>query len=375
MKKPNECEWKVFNFSDIFDIKKGFYNKKPEMFSDGDLPFLGATKTNNGITGFTNLITVNKTSKTGDNNNATIDKKIFKGPCIAVTNNGSVGHAYFQPFDFTCSHDINPLYLKIVELTKNIAMFLIVCIERQGKCFEYSRKWRPDRMVNSKILLPIDESGNPDWMYMEEYMDEVGEKLLKDWKENTDNLLTKEVDVLENFSSLSWKEFKLGDYFDFKKGNQNKMDSLVIGGKLPLVSAKKIDNGLKQLVESNGKYIYPRNTISLNLDGDGGAGLAFYQPSAYLLDSHCCSLSAKNTDIDKYALLFVTKAISMQQDKYGHGYSLNEDRINNFLLMLPIDKNGNPYWDYMSKYMKSIETKQLKCFSRFVEKTKGNTCI
>lgn len=33
--------WELFDFVKIFDIKKGFYNKKPEPSGVGTIPFLG----------------------------------------------------------------------------------------------------------------------------------------------------------------------------------------------------------------------------------------------------------------------------------------------------------------------------------------------
>ena len=31
-------KWKEFNYIDIFEIRKGFYNKKPEHVIPGDIP-------------------------------------------------------------------------------------------------------------------------------------------------------------------------------------------------------------------------------------------------------------------------------------------------------------------------------------------------
>lgn len=86
----NNTEWKEFNFIDIFEIKNGFYNKKPDQESNGKIPFIGATDSNNGVTEFYTEENINKSSKTGDANNVDISKKIFKGNCICVTNNGSL---------------------------------------------------------------------------------------------------------------------------------------------------------------------------------------------------------------------------------------------------------------------------------------------
>ena len=165
----DEKEWKQFGFAEVFDIKKGFYNKKPESDGTGTIPFLGATDSNNGVTRFLTLKEIKHGTKTGDLHNSPLEKKLFPGHAIAVTNNGSVGHAFYQATEFTCSHDINPLYLRDHEMSREEAAFLVKAIEQQGILFQYARKWRPIRMVKSKILLPVADDGKPDYKYMEQY--------------------------------------------------------------------------------------------------------------------------------------------------------------------------------------------------------------
>lgn len=161
--------WKDFRYDQIFDIKHGFYNKKPEDNPNGDIPFIGATDSNNGVTSHTDLETIAMTSKTGDGNNAPIEEKMFEN-CIAVTNNGSVGYAYYQKHPFTCTHDVNPLYIKNHELNVYIAIFLCAIIEKDRFRWTYGRKWRPSRMPSSIIRLPVTSNGSPDWQFMEDYI-------------------------------------------------------------------------------------------------------------------------------------------------------------------------------------------------------------
>ena len=179
MMQLSDCKWREFNFVEIFDIQKGFYNKKPPCFDEGNIPFIGASDSNNGITGFTDYRTIEANSKIGYGKNEPIERKIFKGNAICVTNNGSVGYAYYQTADFTCTHDVNPLYLLDRELNQYIAMFLIACIEKQRVCFTYARKWRPKRMVSSKIMLPVTADNQPDWDFMEAYMRQQEKSILK----------------------------------------------------------------------------------------------------------------------------------------------------------------------------------------------------
>ena len=174
-------KWKAFEFTEIFIIRNGFYNKKPPCYEDGNIPFIGASDSNNGFTGFTTKEAIDANSKTGYGKNEPIGRKLFPANAICVTNNGSVGYAYYQQREFTCTHDVNPLYLKNHTLNKYIAMFVIRCIEQQKVCFAYARKWRPKRMVKSRLLLPVNETGNPDWEYMENCMRGIESKQILDY--------------------------------------------------------------------------------------------------------------------------------------------------------------------------------------------------
>ncbi|ETT56791.1 hypothetical protein C162_00225 [Paenibacillus sp. FSL R7-269] len=176
-------DWKDFKYSELFDIKKGYYNKKPEHKIPGNIPFIGASRENNGITELYSLDDIALYKKDGSTDFEEPDKKIFKGNCITVVNNGaSVGYAFYQEDEFTCSHDVNPIYLKNHVLNKYIAFFLIPLIEKEKSKWCYGRKWRPARMIHSTMKLPAkkdrngqlikDEYGGyiPDWESIESYI-------------------------------------------------------------------------------------------------------------------------------------------------------------------------------------------------------------
>ncbi len=166
----NMRDWEWFSYDKIFNIKKGFYNKKPEESLTGNIPFIGATDSNNGITSMHTIKDIEVASKTGKAPNQGIDKKIFAGNCITVSNDGSIGYAFYQEKEFTCSHSVNPLYLKGHTLNQYIAMFLCTLIELEQYRWAYGRKWRPKRMPSSLIKLPVTAEGSPDWEFMENYI-------------------------------------------------------------------------------------------------------------------------------------------------------------------------------------------------------------
>lgn len=160
-------------------------------------------------------------------------------------------------------------------------------------------------------------------------------------------------------TNKKWKDFYLSDFFCFEKGNQNNMASLTVGN-LPLVSAKKTDNGYKGFVAKGEKKIFHGEILTLNNDGDGGAGIAYYQPSSMALDSHVSALIPKS-DLNKYHLLFVSMCITKQRERFGHGYSINSNRLRTFKIMLPLDADSlNPDWQFMEEYMRKKEIELLK---------------
>ena len=174
MQSLDEKEWKRIPINSVFVIGHGFYNKKPPMSSEGEVPFIGASGINNGVTGFCTMQAVEDNSKVGYGPNEPIERKLFDKGSICVVNNGSaIGYSYYQPKQFTCTHDVNPLTLRDHEMNEDEALFLSQMIRKQGVCFIYARKWRPSRMVRSQFLLPVDDDGKPDYGYMAQYASEM----------------------------------------------------------------------------------------------------------------------------------------------------------------------------------------------------------
>lgn len=157
-----------------------------------------------------------------------------------------------------------------------------------------------------------------------------------------------------SLNDREWKDFRLLDYFDFLKGNQNNMAELN-HGKMPLVSARNVNNGYKDFVSENPrKTSFQGNCLTINNDGDGGAGISYYQPCDMLLDTHVTALYPK-TDINRDAMLFISSCITVQREKFGHGYSLNNVRLSVFRVMLPVAEDGTPDYAFMEQYIRERE--------------------
>lgn len=150
---PDISRWREFLFPDIFNMIKGRGPSATEAKDNpGSIPYIGASAFNNGVTHYTNF------------------ESIHNGNSITIATDGSVGASFYQPKPFLATTNIVEITIKDKEMTPVLAMFLITVIEKIGQSFDYGRKWGITRMKESKISLPIDESGSPDWQLMENYI-------------------------------------------------------------------------------------------------------------------------------------------------------------------------------------------------------------
>ncbi len=170
---------------------------------------------------------------------------------------------------------------------------------------------------------------------------------------------------MKKIEELKWREFRLLDWFIDQKGNQKNMNALPYG-ETPLVSAKKIDNGFKGFYQVEDNEVFSGHCITLNNDGDGGAGLSYYQPSSFALDTHVTALYPIET-MTKNVMLFIACCITKQSVLFGHGHSINNSRLNQLTIMLPVTDKDVPDFSFMEEYMKHMEQKLLTRYKLFLQ--------
>lgn len=368
MERLSEKEWRQFNFPEIFDIKKGFYNKKPDSDGTGTIPFLGAIDSNNGVTRFLTLNEIKRGTKTGDMHNSPLDKKLFPGHAIAVTNNGSVGHAFYQATQFTCSHDINPLYLRDHEMSREEADFLIKAIEKQGILFQYARKWRPIRMIKSKIMLPIDDKGNPDYAYMAEYVQQKRAAMLDKYHKYVEARIAELGELVEipMLDEKEWDEFFIGDLFEVSRPKSRNKDDYDFGN-TPFVASGALNNGVMKCCDAKqDEQLDAGNCITVSpVDGS-----TFYQPMDFLGRGGAGSsiLMLRSDWLNLYLGQFIARTVRQTCSKYTYGHMGNKDSIKRERIMLPIDDSGKPDYEYMEQYAKNMMLRKYKQYLEFVNR-------
>lgn len=158
--KMSDCKWKEFVIDDVFEIKPGVRLTKQDMKA-GDIPFIGASDSNNGITAFCG------------NTNLSEDRNV-----LGVNYNGSVVENFYHPYKALFSDDVKRFHLKQHSDTKNILLFLKNSILQQQRKFQYGYKFNEPRMKSQLIMLPVTEEDEPDYNYMEAYMRNIEHRLI-----------------------------------------------------------------------------------------------------------------------------------------------------------------------------------------------------
>lgn len=170
---------------------------------------------------------------------------------------------------------------------------------------------------------------------------------------------------MQRLDEKTWAPVGLTSMFDLQRGRESNM-TMLEDGDVPLISAKNGSNGLKGFVKTPKRLINGK-CISLNNDGDGGAGLAYYQPANMALDTHVTALLPKD-GIGRDAMLFTSECISGLHGFFGHGLSISNPRAKVINIMLPVTDNGEPDYEYMEQYAASMRKAKLAQYREYVQK-------
>lgn len=151
-------------------------------------------------------------------------------------------------------------------------------------------------------------------------------------------------------NTSGWKEFKLNQIFKITTGacvNKQELEK----GKIPRISVKGINNGIQGYFKTiNSKnYREEENFISFSF-----LGTCFYHPYKASLDMKVHCLKPLNYTLNKYSGLFLVNIF--KKSYYGvFNDQISSSDLKNEYISLPIDKSGNPDWEYMENTIKATE--------------------
>lgn len=336
--------WGEFRIKDLFEIEtvKG---KPIESYKKGNIPYVSTAATNNAVINF-----IEK------------EKNIITS-AFAITVDPIKGTCFFHDYDFVgrgfSGASVN--VLRNINLNKYNGMFICSSIEKTSKLkASYGYLFNSNRLKMGVILLPIDSNNNPNWKFMEDYikqeMKAQSQKVIT-YYENKLSKLGYELLDLE----VEWKEFFFKDIFKEIKRGKRLTKSNQVDGIIPYVSSTSINNGVDNFIGNNENVrMYSKN---LSLANSGSVGSCFYHHYEYVASDHVTALSLEKSD--EYIYKFMSAIISRLEEKYSFNREINDKRISREKLFLPVDKNGEPHWEYMSNFVKKLEKENIEKILNF----------
>lgn len=173
-------------------------------------------------------------------------------------------------------------------------------------------------------------------------------------------------------SDRCWKEFWLSGadgIFQLKATASGIDGNKLISGEsqtTPYISRSDSMNGVKSFVSSKqkSKYIIDSgNCITIGLDTQ----TVFYQPHSFFTGQNIQVL--RNKDLSQELALFLVETIRKQMVKFnwgGNGATLG--RLARLKIMLPVDKNGEPDFEYMESTIREIKKAKTIEYREFLKK-------
>lgn len=345
----NDIKWKIFKIGDIFEtienqVPTGAYINKSDLKS-GLIPRITVRDTNNGIDSYCE----------SSNPNFRVYENF-----ISVSFLGSV---FYHPYKASLDMKVHALILKEHTLNKNLAEYFKVIIRANTYNFSYGNQLSSKDLAKLRIILPINDDETPNYQYMENSIAEILDHKLDLVKKycNT-NILNIEYKQIHKLSEKNWKEFDINRIFSIVERGKRLKKSNHKAGNIPYVSSTMMNNGVDNFISNKeGK----RFNNCITIANSGSVGASFYHQYEFIGSDHITSL--KNDKFNKYIYLFLTTVVSRIGDKYSFNREINDFRISKEKILLPVDKDNNPDYEYMEQYIKNIMFEQYSRYLQFLE--------
>lgn len=341
-----DVEWGEFfiggdeGLFDITSTSSGIDKNKLNI-TMGDVPYITRTDLQNGINLF---ITENQLSK------------YSKDEGNVITIGLDTQTVFYQGKPFYTGQNIQ--VLRNENLNKEIAMFIIPSIKIQMRKFNWGGNGATlGRLNRTRLILPIDSQGQPNWQFMENYIKQEQKIQTRKVIDYYERKLVELAGDVVGLNQVEWKTFKVKDVFEVKSV-RGKSISNYKNGDTPYVTTSSLDNGLSHFISSE-----DRISIGKCISIDPIGGKAFFHDYNFVGRGGAGSAInlLYNDNLDEKVGLFICKMLeSSSMNKASYGVQLNGNRLKNLSFLLPVDSNGNPNFQYMSDFVKKLELDKVQ---------------
>lgn len=260
--------------------------------------------------------------------------------CITIATRGNDYFSCYQD-DYTVTIvRALLLYTDKFELNQYIAFYICALLRiNKYKC-AYGRVLSGERLALETITLPIDINENPDWKLIEKKGKALYDKIYNTINKNpllTDKLILK---------PHNWKSFKISELFNVELGNPIHGEQLT-DGDIPYVTRTATNNGIECF--GYGDKINDKNAITIGAEGI----IAFYQRQDFITGNKINII--RHSNLNKYNAMFLCTVLNYTNiDRFSYGRAIVQRRLKALQIKLPQTPQGEPYWQFMENYIKSL---------------------
>lgn len=159
--KIDTRDWKEFKVGDLFSSVETGSLQSTNDIQNGQVPVISSSMFNNGILGYFD-----------------VEKQYVNKITVAYRGAGA-GFVSYHPEPFNATLNCGILH-ETFKLTPYIAEFMcsILTATLLSK-YDFKHIITPSRLLQETIKLPVDNNGEPDWVYMENFMKSIEQKATK----------------------------------------------------------------------------------------------------------------------------------------------------------------------------------------------------
>ena len=312
----------------LSDIFNSWYGVNLELINCQEnkkgIPFVARTSENNGIVARVSMI-----------------DGISPNPShtLSLAGGGSVLSCFYQEEEYYSGRDLFILSPK--ESMTKIEMLLYSYIIQQNK-YKYNYGRQANKSFKDILLPELKEIRSFD----------LKDINLKDNYFSPTPVINKD----KSLADREWQWFKLSDKRLFTKIEKckcsNATELLEQGNDIAYVGAQKKANGIMAYVQQNKELTTEGNCIVFIGDGQGSVGYSLYQPLDFI--GSTTLISGHNPKLNEYNALFLVGVLDLERYRYSFGRKYNKKAVLNTNIKLPVDSKGNPDWQFMEDYIKSL---------------------
>lgn len=325
-------EWSKFKVSDIFEpfINGKGLTEQEIKDNPGQLAAIQSSSENNACMGFIDEQYCRE-----------MKYKIVSQPCLTVARSGSAGFVSFQPNGCVVGDSAKALIIRAKDVNTFHYLFMRTILMRNMYKYTYGRKVKAEQYMDMEIVLPTTVDGDPNWSFMENYIKSLHYKPVV-------TVINKSLNSVLDISE--WREYKLEDLFDIKKGKRlTKAD--MIEGNDNFLGAISSNNGVREKITAD--KLWDGNCITVNYNGS--VGEAFYQSEPFWASDDVNVLYAKKWwEMNKYNALFIVTVIKANKYRFSYGRKWTMEKMKDTVIKLPSKEDGKPDFEYMERYTRTL---------------------